>query len=171
MSATLELPRTVKKDITPAELRAKIKTELGYNARQVTVSCGSSHTYLRIHVRCPKVDTKRVEELAASLHTWTMDQSDYCEGQSVHVEETAEVRRHRAAPFLAEITAALTALAADKELSSVSLSTGAYLFRSDRDIYVCRPSNNARGHGVWAHSALALDASCVTTLALQAARV
>jgi hypothetical protein len=173
MSALLELPRTARKDISPAELRVMIKTELGYNTRQVSVSSGSSWTYLTITIRDAKVETSKIQALAKSLHTWSMDQSDYCEGQSVRVVETETVRAERAAPFVAEITAALQKLATGAADTCIELSTGAHLLRSSdgRDVEVFRFSTQARGVRVWAADALRLSPSSIVTLALDAARV
>lgn len=175
MTAVLP-PPTRRRDATPAEIRATLKSQLGYNARQVTVSAPGSNTYVTITIRDASVDVEKVQALAKSLHTWSISQDDVASGQSVHVKLTDEVRAALAAPFIPEITAALQKLAASVivgESDSIQLSTGAFLCRdfAGRDIYVCRVSNQARGNYVWAADALALAPSAVLALALQAKNV
>jgi len=143
-----------------------IKSNLGLNARQVTVSKSSSIQYLRVTIRDAAVDIKAVKSFAKALDTWTMDQTDYCEGQSVHVDTTREVDDAHASPFIAEIERLVPQLS---EYGGVKLSTGAVLWGYDRDFYVSR--EGSRGPNVWAPEVRAGKDWAIRSLALQAARI
>lgn len=107
MNNTIEFPaRDSNKWIEPAELRALLKTNLGLNARQVTVKKDSSLRYLSIIIRDAGVDIGKVKQFAKGFSTWSMDMTDYVTGQSVNVYLTREVEDALAAPFLQVIEAA-----------------------------------------------------------------
>lgn len=147
-------------------LRALIKQNLGYNARQVTVSGGSSIRYLTVTVRDPAVDLQKVRQLAKSLDTWTMDVTDYCEGQSVNVKTTSEVDDAHGAPFVAEIAATVPTVPEGK---GVTLSNGCVLWHSDGEFYVTR--GTARGCYIRARDVLIMTDWAIKALALHMARV
>lgn len=171
MTSLIELPAR-KGFVTPEELRTLLKQNLGLNQRQVTVRTGCSTTYLTVTVRDPKVDLKTVRDFCAKFDTWTVDNTDYCEGQSVDMTTTREVDDAHAAPFLDEIKAAIAKLLSiDKSTSayaSVPLSTGANLVYDDGEVYVRRDIQN-RGSRI-RHYEVENDWA-VRALALQAARI
>lgn len=162
---TLSLPRSNRDYITPAALRQLIKASLGYNARQVTVSTGSSTRYLTITVRDAAVDVAKVRAAAATLDTWTIDNTDYCEGQSLHVVTTKEVDAIHGAPYVAEIKATIAKLG---ESHGLKLSNGKMLWQDDRNFWITANGGADRGcyidgfsvrNGIeWAINALALQA-------------
>jgi hypothetical protein len=155
---------------TTAELRQLLKQNLGLNARQVTVSGRNSITYLTITVRDASVDVAKVKEFAKSCDTWKCDQSDYCSGQSINVETTKEVDAIHAAPFVAEISATVKKMQDGGTGCGDKLSTGAFLWRQDREYYVGRMDGN-RGCYVWRADVDAFQPWAITALALQMSRI
>lgn len=104
MNTTIDMPQRKANDwVSVSELRSLIKSNLGYNARQVTVSKPHGNQYLHVTVRDAKVDFRKVEEFAKSFNTWTIDNTDYCEGQSINVRSTDEVNNAHAQPYIEEV--------------------------------------------------------------------
>jgi len=155
--------------LSTAQVRALIRQNLGYNNKQVSVSQRHSLQYLTVTVRDPKVDLARVIEFADHLDTWTMDQSDYCEGQSLNVQTTDEVDAAHAAPFIEEIKAKAAALSTDTNGRAFSLSNGKMLHKSDQGYYVT--NGDQRGTYIWPHDVERGSQYAIASLAKQAARV
>lgn len=166
------LPRSSSQFVTPVQLRLLLKTNLGLNARQVSVCKGSSLTYLTVTVRDPSVDVEEVRKFVSTFNTWNMDNTDYVTGQSVHVETSREVDQAHAAPFLAEIATATAALLAGEPNTVHVLSNGKRLWRSDGEFHVVRDADcSARGTYIREYNVAARDAWALEALALQMARV
>lgn len=132
---TTETKRGAFDWITAKELRAELKAKLGLNAKKVSCSTGSSNQYLTIWIRDASVDIKQVEEFVKQFNTWTMDMSDYVEGQSIYVKTTGEVDAIHAAPYINEIKDMIPKMI---ENQGIQLSTGAFLFCEQHEVYVCR---------------------------------
>lgn len=113
-------------------LRVLLKQNLGLNARKVTVSARSSTQYLNVVIRDSAVDVKAVKAFCASHSTWSMDQTDYCSGQSIRVVITDEVIKAHAAPFMAE--AAEIALKLDQPGQWMRASNGASVSFDGREL-------------------------------------
>lgn len=165
---TTTAPRGKSEWTTPTELRALLKSELGLNAKQVTVSKRGSIEYLTLTVRDPLVDLLAVTEWAAQFNTWTMDETDYCEGQSLHVETTKEVDRAHAAPWMATVEALLPDLDSTEVEGCLALDAirpGLVIWRDRCDFRVdfkrersCyRPRTAVLARESWVIEALALD--------------
>ena len=146
---TTTLPRRSSDWIDCETLRALLKTNLGLNSKQVSVSKRSGLQYLKITIRDAGVDVAKVREFAKSLNTWSMDQTDYVEGQSVDVLTTKEVDEIHAAPYLEEIRVAVFLCG---ENGWERLSTGAILHRHDRYFWVSKDSK--RGSNYYASDVL-----------------
>lgn len=166
---TLETISRSRNDyVTPAELRSLLKANLGLNARKVTVSTGSSTTYLTITIRDAGVDIAAVKAFASKFNTWTIDNTDYCEGQSVRVTTTREVDDTHAAPHLEEIRAVVARIG---ESSIETLSNGKRLWSCDREFHVTANDDRDRGCYIQACAVRAGEAYAIRALALQMARV
>jgi hypothetical protein len=169
MNASLSiLPRESRHYIEPSALRALLKTNLGLNARKVTVSTRSSIQYLTITIRDASVDVQAVKALAASLYTWSMAVDDYVSGQSVTVEITESVKAALAAPFIEEIKRVAPTVARQ---SGESLSTGAILWLGDQGFHIERCDGGKRGTYVWEHDVLAGTEWAVAKLAFDASQI
>ncbi len=167
MTAVLSLPPVSKRDyVTPETLRALLKSNLGLNARKVSVRQGSSIRYLTIVVRDPSVDVAAVEAFAKHFYTWSMDNTDYCDGQSVSVSLSSNVKEALIAQFKGEI---LASLAEAKAQGGKTLSNGKLLRFSCYGYHV--ETSERRGSHIsqidveqqtpWAVDALALQAAQV----------
>ncbi len=96
------LARSSSDWLDASAVRALLKQNLGYTARQVSVSCRHSRQYLTITIRDASVDIARVEAFAGSLETWSMATDDVVTGQSFEVTTSSEVDKAHAAPFIDE---------------------------------------------------------------------
>jgi hypothetical protein len=169
MTTAEPLVRSNREFVTPAQLQALLKNNLGLNARQVTVKKRSSTTYLTITVRDASADLAKVKAFARQFNTWTMDNTDYCEGQSVDVATTKEVDVAHAAPFIDEIKR-VTATMSDGKIEI--LSNGKELWFCDREFYVkAVDDSGARGCYIRSYEVKAGTDWAIAALALQAARV
>jgi hypothetical protein len=153
--------------LTTSAIADLLKANLGLNRKSVTVSRRSSLQYVTITIRAAAVDVKKVKEFARTLHTWTMDQTDYCQGQAVDVECTKEVNEAHGAPFIEEITRAVGEIR--KTGSWLELSTGQHLNVGDQGYWVTRGYD--RGCYIWAADVEAGKDWAIKALALQMARV
>lgn len=152
--------------LSTVQIAALLKSNLGLTRRQVSVAAPNSRTYVTITVRDAAVDLAAVRAFAATLHTWTMDQADYCEGQSVHVRTTKDVDAAHAAPFLAEI---IQAVERSQDRTIEPLSKGAALWNIDGEMWVMR--GHERGTYIRAHDAKTLAFWAIEALALHLARL
>ena len=167
MTAVLSLPPVSKRDyVTPETLRALLKSNLGLNARKVSVRQGSSIRYLTIVVRDPSVDVAAVEAFANHFYTWTMDNTDYCEGQSVSVDLSDGVHAAFVARFKDEILASLDEA---KAQGGKTLSNGKLLRHSWHGYHV--ENGEKRGTYVQDFDVDRRTPWAVDALALQAAQV
>lgn len=151
-----------------SEIRALLKSKLGYNARQVTVKERSSAQYLTITVRAASVDLKKVQAFAKGLDTWTMDNTDYCEGQSIHVVTTSEVDAIHAAPFIPTIIEAVKRMDSD---SSNEIAAGKFLMIDEREAYIYDSKTGNRTTYCWAPDVMRLEPRAITHLALRYSRL
>ena len=83
---------------TAQEIRDILKAK-GANASKVSVKVGSSLTYVTVTIRDHTVKAI-VEAACKELHTWSMDNTDYVEGQSVHAEMSEAAKAAYRAPFM-----------------------------------------------------------------------
>lgn len=173
MNATIEsVTRSSNDWTTPAALRVLIKENLGYNARQISVRRRSSNQYLEIVVRDASVNLPAVEAFAAKLATWSIDNTDYCTGQSVHVETTREVNDLHAAPFIEEIKTAVKVILTPDNGTGTKLSNGKWLWKSDQGYWVTAELNGGkRGCYIWPFDVETGTDWAISALALQMARV
>jgi len=139
----IDLPRSKSTFTDPKALRALLKSNLGLNARQVTVAKGSTTRWLTITIRDASINIAAVFSFAKQFDTMTIDQTDYCEGQSVDVHLTSEVRDALAAPFLQEVRDAAKTLESGK---GQKLTNGMILWRegAGRGFYVSNESGTTR---------------------------
>jgi hypothetical protein len=163
---TETLTRSSSERVTPEALRQLIKANLGYNARQVTVS-SDGYPGLRITVRDASVDLAKVKAFAKPFHTAQSDETDYHWGQSVRVETTREVDEVHAAPHFEEIRNAVTIVA---EGNALILSNGKYLQHERGEMWVTANDLADRGCYIRAYEAKR-ETWAVEALALQMARV
>lgn len=171
-SSTVSLPRAKSAFISAAALRSLIKRNLGFNARQVTVSQDGSARWLTVTVRDAAVDLKAVKLFADKFDTMVSSQDDSFRGQSVNVATTGQVDAAHAAPFLAEVKAAISHIIRTGE--TVELSTGAVLRREDGsrgDFFVSRFLTGTRGCYIRDFDVIRGEAWTVTALALQTSRL
>lgn len=92
----LYIARNPNSRTTPAELRQLLKDNLGLNAKQVTVSRVYPHSdSIVVQIRDGSVNIEDVKRLMKPFHTWAMDSTDYCEGQSVKVVRAVKFVPHR----------------------------------------------------------------------------
>lgn len=115
-------------------------------SQAVTVSRRSSLQYVTITIRDAAVDVKKVKAFAATLHTWTKDQTDYRDGQAVDAECTIEVNGAHGAPFVEEIKRAVVEI--QKTGSWLGRSSGQHLNVGDQGYWVTRGYD--RGCYIWA---------------------
>ncbi len=148
MNATLEqIPDRKTNDwITPGQLRALLKNSLKLNARQTTVSKSHSQQYLEITIRDATVNIPQVQQFARMFHTWSMDNTDYCCGQSVHVHTTAEVDAIHAAPWIEEIKRTIPLCEVD---SGKGMSNGTVLWLDRQGFYVGRDQERGQYVNQW----------------------
>jgi hypothetical protein len=166
------LPRSKSAFVTQAELRALLKSNLGLNARQVTVRKGHSTTWLTITVRDPSVDLAAVKAFARPFDTSYMDQTDYHSGQSVEVDTTTEVDDAHAAPHIEEIKLAVERIKSGQCGCGTKLSNGKRLWSNGRDYYVMADLNSIeRGCYIWGADVESGNAWAIRALAIQMARV
>jgi len=166
VSAPVQFTRKPGEYITPAQLRALLKSNLGLNARQVTVAKGHGLQYLDVTIRDAAVDVAAVEAFAKTFNTWNMDQTDYVTGQSITVGTTAAVDAAHAAPFM-EAALKLAEYAEGMKETGVAsfndVAEGLYLNKDRGEIWLSlgqarRPYR--RGYELrqnWAIRAIALD--------------
>lgn len=154
--------------IQPKSLRALLKQSLGLSSRKVSVSKGSSITYLTITVRDASVDLQAVKDFAARLSTWSMSIDDCCTGQSISVEIPREVKASLAAPFIEEIKRVAPTVRMD---SGERLSTGAILWLTDQGFHISRPDTQKRGTYIWSHDVLLGAEWAVSKLAFDASQI
>lgn len=168
-STAVPITRSSSDFIEPSALRALLKSNLGLNARKVTVSARSSVQYLTITIRDASVDVQAVKDFAAKLYTWSMDQSDYVSGQSINVELTSEVKTALAAPFIEEIKRVAPTVGMNK---GEGLSTGAVLWLTDQGFHIERTTpGSKRGTYIWAFDVLAGTEWAIGKLALDASQI
>lgn len=147
---TLEYPARKQSDwITPVALRSLIKTNLGYNARQVTVSTGCSRKWLTITIRDPKVDVMRVQNFANDFDTMECHQDDSYTGQSVSVTTTSEVDDAHGLPFVGEIQAKVAELKLLGHGCGLDLSNGSMLWLNQQGYWVERADRRASHCWQW----------------------
>lgn len=164
--------RSARNWLTTADLRALLKSQLGLNSRQVTAKCRHSQQYLDLIIRDASVDVAAVQAFAAGLDTWSMDNTDYCSGQSVNVSTTSEVNAIHAAPFLDEARAAVAKIVSGEVGCGTQLANGKYLWKTDQGYYVMRELNGReRGQYVFAWDAENGTEWAISAIALQIARV
>lgn len=170
MNAQLEpITRKPSDWLTTAQIRAMLKNNLGLNSRQVTVSKRHSQQYLDITIRDAAVAVAKVQEFAKSLSTWTMDNTDYCSGQSINVSTTGEVDAIHAAPFLEEIKRVIPTMAPG-ETHGLGLSNGSVLWLGGHQgFYIGREQE--RGSYISEHDARAGKDWAIQALALQMAKI
>lgn len=116
-----------------------IKAATGYNSRQCSVRMNSSLQYVTVTVRDAAVNVEAVKAACAELNTWTMDTTDYVEGQSVRVETTDEVKAAHAAPFLATVEALEMPT---EQTGGVEIVPGVYLILDSHNVYVSDCNGN-----------------------------
>ena len=168
----LSFPQRRSSDfLSTVELASLLRANLGLNSRKVTVAKRSSLTYVDVTVRDPSVDLRAVTAFCASLDTWSMDQTDYCTGQSISVKTTREVDVEHAAPHLSEIRAKVAALFADGLNVGLELSNGKLIWLRDGEIYVTSSSGVERGCYIRVSDLRAGSDWAFEALALQMARV
>lgn len=158
---------------TTAEVRAILKTA-GFNARQVSVRQSSSQTYLTVVVRDPSVDVAKVKSAIKPLHTWSMDQTDYVTGQSVHVETTPEVDAALAAPYIELATELCKKVAESRETSyAIPGFQSCYLMQGhhDRVYSVNKFGADQRGHNVWVSETEDGNTDAIKQIALQISQI
>jgi len=131
---------------TTQELRALIKKNLGFNAKQVSCSKGHSNQYLTITVRDPKIDISKVYEFAKSFNTWSMDNTDYVQGQSVNVATTREVDDIHCIPNLEELKACIPLAVMG---SGVPMKNGLTLWLDDRGYYIGKDQKRTHYVSTW----------------------
>lgn len=165
-SAPVQFIRKPGEWVTPAQLRALLKSNLGLNARQVTVAKGHGLQYLDITIRDASVDLAAVEAFAKSFNTWNMDETDYVSGQSLDVKTTREVDDSHAAPFMtaaAKVAEYAEGMAETGCASFNDVVAGLELNKHQGEIWLSRGNARRpyrRGYELrqdWAIRALALD--------------
>jgi len=162
----IELPaRNAFAWIKPAELRALLKLNLGLNARQVSVSKRHSLQYLTVTIRDASVNIKMVEDFSSKFSTWTMDNTDYVEGQSISVELSDEVKDSLAAQKRATVES--SEIPAPNQL--LEIVEGIYLCSDSSYTWLERKSDYKRTSGVWTNDLAMKRESTINHLALQLA--
>lgn len=165
-SAPVQFIRKPGEWVTPAQLRALLKSNLGLNARQVTVAKSHSSQYLDITIRDASVDVAAVEAFAKSFATWTMDETDYVSGQSVSVKTTEAVDDSHAAPFMTAAAKVAEYAETMGEAACASFNDvlpGLFVNKDRGEIWLSRGNARRpyrRGYELrqdWAIRALALD--------------
>lgn len=164
--------RSPREWVTTADLRALLKSKLGYNAKQVSAKCRHSQQYLDLTIRDAGVDVAAVTAFAATLDSWSMDQTDYCTGQSVNVSTTGEVDAIHAAPFIEEAKSAVAKIMASANACGTKLANGKYLWKNDHEYYVLSDLNGGkRGCYIQSYEVENGTQWAIAALALQIARV
>lgn len=151
---------------TTQELRSLLKTNLGLNSRQVSVSKGHSTQYLTITIRDACVNIAKVKEFAKSFNTWNMDITDCVTGQSIEVKTTDEVDVIHAANFIEEIKATIPFCEVG---SGQPLSNGCVLWLDKQGFYVGR--DQKRMHYIYEFDVRKGTDWAIQGLALQVARI
>lgn len=168
-----QIARKKNEWVTTEQLRVLLKNNLDLNARKVSVSRRSSNRYLSITIRDASVDIKAVEDFAAKFNTWTMDNTDYVEGQSIDVSTTREVDAAHAAPFVVEI---LAKIATAKSNLGQTLANGSMLWLDEQGFYISSGVKHAssgfkRMSYIYESDARAGTDWAIHRLALQASRI
>lgn len=151
--------------ITPAELRALLKANLGLNARQVSVKQNSSSCYLTITIRDASINVSTVEKFAKSFHTWHMDMSDYVTGQSISVALSDEVRETLAS----QTRHVIEACEIPEKNQGHEIIPGIMIWTSNNDTYIERRSDRKRSPNVWTNQLAMKCESTIKYLALHLA--
>lgn len=142
------LPRNKNQWITPQELRALLKNNLGITAKQASVKKGCGVRYLDITIRDPRLDFRAVEKFAKTLDTWSMDETDYCDGQSISVHLSDEVKTAMIQKYLH--------IAQAFELPPVGqcaeVLPGVYMCHADHNCYLWRDDNKDRSQYMYSYN-------------------
>lgn len=141
------LPRKKTDWITPQELRALLKNNLGITARQATVKKGCGVRYLDITIRDPHVDFRAVEKFAKTLDTWSMDETDYCDGQSITVHLSDEVKNAMIQKYL-HIAQAFVMPAMGQ---CAEVLPGIHMIHVDHNCHLWRADNNERSQYMYSY--------------------
>jgi copper chaperone CopZ len=161
----------MSKHMTTDEIRELIKKTTGYNSRQVSVKAPHSMTYVKVTVRDPKVDIAKVKEAVQPHNTWRMDETDYCEGQSITVETSSEVDEAHAQPFIQTITDVVKeAIASGSEAFCKKLKEDVWFQMDDRDAWIVNTKTGFRSCACWAPSVRKMDKDSIVHLALRFGR-
>jgi hypothetical protein len=81
------------------EIAEKIKIELGYNRKKVSVKKGSSIRYVTVKILDESVNISKLKDFCKNIDTWSMSIDDYCDGQSIEVRISDEVRKYISIPY------------------------------------------------------------------------
>ena len=126
-----------------SEIRKLLKQNLGYTAKQVTVSARHSRQYVSITVRDACVDVAQVKAFGKSLSTWSMTIDDVVTGQLIEIKTTREVDAAHAAPFVEE--AFQIAFALTEPGKAKTASNGVYVICQGHD-FICKRQNSNDYH-------------------------
>jgi len=115
----IEFTRKPGDFLSTKQVQSILRSNLGLNAKQATVSKRSSSTYLRVTLRDASVDYGALRSVVSSLSTWSMDNTDYVSGQSVSLEITPEVRAEWGGKYAQAIELALAKITGENQGAEV----------------------------------------------------
>ncbi len=123
---------------TTAEIRQILKAA-GINSKRASVAARHSLTYVTITVR-DHTALAATKAAVKGLNTWSMDNTDYVEGQSVTVTLSDEAREAISAPFVATVEAA----AIPEMNSGNEILPGVILWNTQQGVYVSKSNSQER---------------------------